>query len=84
MLAIAPHGFNDHRKDARLVASNKQRDMPIDGDLSLQQLLSGGVYIRRVGECYILAELFLHGDAGGGVSQDAKIVRVHLDRARAE
>ena len=48
--AIAAGGFDDHGENAGFVAGYEQRDMAVDSDLSLKQLLAGGIYIRRISE----------------------------------
>src|SRR5271166_3980342 len=83
-LVISAGGLDDNGKDARLVTRYQQRNMAVDRNLSLKQLLGSGVDVRGVGEGDGSAQLFFDGDSRGGVAEHAEIIWVHLDRTGAE
>ena len=49
-LAEAAGGFQDHGEDAGFVAGYEEGDVPVDGNLSLEQLLASGVDVGGVSE----------------------------------
>ena len=58
--------------------------MAVDGDFSLEELLTGGVDVGGVCEGEVASELLLDDDARGGVAERAKVVGVDFDGASAE
>src|SRR5580692_4372653 len=82
--AVTACGLDDQGEDAGLVAGDDKRDVAVDGDFSLEQLLAGGVDVGRVGERDVAAELLLDGDARSGVAEGAEVVGIELDAAGAK
>src|SRR5271157_866579 len=84
LLAEAAGGFEDHGEDAGLVSGYEQRDVAVDGDLGLEQLLAGCINVGGIGEGDVPAHRLFDDDARGGVAQHAEVVGVHLDRTSPE